>query len=70
MRRWPAGQQADTRIVPALRDLVARLEAVILTAQVARDVAQKSSDSARKIFVRKVCSSVRQDSPGAWTSAS
>jgi len=50
--------------LPRLGDRVARLETLGLAAQSSAAMcALKSSDSARKIFVRSPCRSVRHDSP-------
>ena len=60
-----AGEQADVGIVSALGEVVADLELVFASAESLAVFAEKSSDSERKILVRKVWSSVRQVSPGS-----
>ena len=59
-----AGEQAYAGIVAALRKVVADLELVLSPAKITRCAAEKSSESARNIFVLNVCKRVRQVSPG------
>jgi len=55
----------DLGVVPAFREAVADFELVFASTEIARRLAEKSSDNERKILVRKVWRSVRQLSPGS-----
>jgi len=59
-----SGEPTDLGVVTAFGQAVADFELVLASAEMARRVAEKSSDNERKIFVRKVWRRVRQLSPG------
>jgi hypothetical protein len=61
----PQSSVADSCIVTALGKVVAHLQLVIAPTSSLAVLAEKSSDRAKKIFVRNVWSKVRQVSPGS-----
>jgi hypothetical protein len=58
-------EDAHAGVLPRLRQRVARPEPLGLPQSSAANCALTSSDSARKIFVRRPCWRVRNDSPGS-----
>jgi len=64
MRERLTRKEAHAGVVAALRQVVADFKSVLSAARSLAVRAEKSSESARNIFVLNVCKRVRQVSPG------